>query len=192
MLAPGLPKNEAERIQVLRDLLILDTLPEERFDVITAYCQYRFRVEIALVSLIDTDRQWFKSSCGLSARETSRDISFCGHAILQDAVLVLPNTLLDPRFADNPLVAGPPFIRFYAGAPLKHSSGHNLGTLCLIDPRPHQIDEEELDHLQVLAHMVSMELESQGRIEDCKKFCLYGQLPEECKYVNTKHELPKK
>lgn len=190
MQIPSLPRNEAERIQVLRDLLILDTPPEERFDVITSYCQSRFRVEIALVSLVDTDRQWFKSACGLTASETPRDISFCGHAILEDAVLEVRDALLDPRFADNPLVIGSPFIRFYAGAPLKLSSGHNVGTLCLIDAKPKALPEEELDHLKVLAHMVSMELENLGRIDDCSQNCLYGLLPIECSYKHTKHELP--
>lgn len=190
MQIPGFPKNEEERIKVLQDLLILDTPPEERFDAITYYCQSRFQVEIALVSLVDSDRQWFKSVCGLNASETSRDISFCGHAILDDAVLEVRNALLDPRFADNPLVTGPPFIRYYAGAPLKLTSGHNVGTLCLIDSKAKGLPEEELEHLKVLAHMVSMELENLGRIDDCTQNCLYGMLPTECPYKDTKHELP--
>ena len=190
MQAPRLPTNETERIQALRDLLILDTQPEERFDAITCYAQARFQVEIALISLVDTSRQWFKSACGLNASETPREISFCGHAILEDAVLEVRNALLDPRFADNPLVVGPPHIRFYAGAPLKLSSGHNVGTLCLIDSRPKYLLAEELDHLRVLAHMVSMELEHQGRIDDCSQNCLYGLLPIQCPYKDTKYELP--
>ena len=190
MIKPPFPQNEAERVQILRNLLILDTEPEERFDTVTSYAQSRFKVEIALVSLIDTDRQWFKSSCGLSARETPRDISFCGHAILDDEVLVVPNALEDTRFFDNPLVMGPPGIRFYAGAPLKLSSGHNVGTLCIIDSKPKYLYEEEIDHLRVLAHMVSMELENLGSIRDCKKNCLYGYLSMECPYINTKHPLP--
>jgi GAF domain-containing protein len=190
MTPPGIPKNEAERIQVLHDLLILDTDPEGRFDIITAYCQSRFGVEIALVSLVDTDRQWFKSTCGLNARETPRDISFCGHAILQDQVFIVKNALSDPRFADNPLVIGPPNIRFYAGAPLKLSSGQSVGTLCIIDSEPKYLAAEEVDHLLVLAHMVSMELEGQGRIKNCKQNCLYGHLQITCPYVHTKHELP--
>jgi len=190
MLVPGIPQNEAERIQVLRDLLILDTEPEERFDVITAYCQSRFKVEISLVSLVDTDRQWFKSTCGLDAKETPRDISFCGHAILQDQVFIVKNALEDPRFADNPLVLGPPNIRFYAGAPLELSSGQTVGTLCIIDSKPKSLEPEEVDHLQVLAHMVSMELEGQGKIKNCRQNCLYGHLPMTCPYVHTKHELP--
>lgn len=190
MIKPPFPSNEEERVQVLRDLLVLDTDPEERFDLISAYAQSRFGVEIALVSLVDTDRQWFKSSCGLTARETPRDISFCGHAILHDDVLVVPNALSDPRFADNPLVIGPPNIRFYAGAPLNLSSGHVVGTLCIIDSKPKRLEPEEIDHLRVLAHMVSMELEHQGRIKNCKNNCLYGHLPMTCPYVHTKHELP--
>ena len=190
MKTPLLPSNETERVQALHDLLILDTLPEQRFDAITAYCQSRFGVEIALVSLVDTDRQWFKSTCGLNASETPRDISFCGHAILEDSVLEVKDALLDARFADNPLVIGPPFIRFYAGAPLKLSSGQNVGTLCLIDSKPKQLEDEELEHLRVLAHMVAMELEHQGRIDNCRDNCLYGQLPAECPYVHTKHPLP--
>jgi GAF domain-containing protein len=190
MNKPGIPQDDAERVQVLRDMLVLDTPPDERFDAITAYAQSRFNVEIALVSLVDTNRQWFKSSCGLTASETPRDISFCGHAILQDCVLVVPNALNDPRFCDNPLVLGPPNIRFYAGAPLKHSSGHNLGTLCIIDSQAKHLEAEEIDHLRVLSHMVSMELEHLGRIKDCTKNCLYGQLPTTCPYIHTKHELP--
>jgi GAF domain-containing protein len=190
MIKPPYPQNEAERVQVLRDLLILDTPPEERFDSITAYAHSRFEVEIALVSLVDTHRQWFKSSCGLLAKETSRDISFCGHSILHDGVMVVPDALNDPRFADNPLVLGPPNIRFYAGAPLKLSSGHSVGTLCIIDSQPKRLAAEEIDHLRVLAHMVSMELENQGRIKDCKNNCLYGHSTMTCPYIHAKHELP--
>jgi GAF domain-containing protein len=190
MQVPRIPSNEAERIKILRDLLILDTEPEERFDAITYYCQARFKAEIALVSLVDTDRQWFKSACGLTAKETPRDISFCGHAILQDEVFVVNDASLDTRFNDNPLVIGPPYIRFYAGAPLKHSSGLNVGTLCIINSKPMRLEDEEVDHLRVLAHMVSMELEHQGRIDNCQNNCLYGKLPMTCPYVHTKHELP--
>ena len=190
MIAPSYPKNEAERVQALRDLLILDTEPEGRFDAVTTYCQSRFKVEIALVSLVDSDRQWFKSTCGLDAKETPRDISFCGHAILQDNVMVVKDARQDERFHDNPLVVGAPYIQFYAGAPLKLSSENNVGTLCLIDPKARTLEPEELEHLVVLAHMVSMELENQGRITNCKTHCLYGQLPQECPYKGTKHELP--
>ena len=190
MKTPPYPQDEAQRILTLRSLLILDTEPEARFDAVTFYCQSRFQVEIALVSLVDTDRQWFKSTCGLAARATPRDISFCGHAILRNEVMVVPDASKDERFHDNPLVVGAPFIRFYAGAPLRLSGGHAVGTLCLIDSRPRALAVEEREHLAVLAHMVSMELEHQGRIGDCKVHCLYGVLPQECPYQNSKYELP--
>lgn len=190
MKIPSTPENEAERVKALHDLLILDTKPEERFDLITSYARHRFNVEIAFVSLVDTDRQWFKSACGLTATEMPRNISFCGHAILQDAVMVIPNALLDDRFGDNPLVIGPPHIRFYAGAPLKLSSGHNVGTLCLISSKPQHMLPKEREHLEVLAHAVAMELEHQGKFSDCEDYCIYGQLDTECRYKNTKHELP--
>lgn len=190
MKTPLLPQNEAERIAVLHDLLILDTEPEQRFDNIIAYAHSRFGVEIALVSLIDTDRQWFKSACGLDAKETPRNISFCGHAILRDEIMIVQNALTDERFFDNPLVAGAPFIRFYAGAPLKLSNGHAIGTLCLIDSKPKRLEIEEQEHLAVLAHMVAMELEHQGRIDDCRENCLYGHLPTKCPYQDSKYELP--
>lgn len=190
MLFPPLPSTESERVQALHDLLILDTDPEERFDSITAYCQSRFEVEIALVSLVDTDRQWFKSTCGLDAQETPRNISFCGHAILQNQAFIVNDARQDPRFRDNPLVLGAPYIRFYAGVPLTLSSGHNVGTLCLIDSKPRWPDTEEIDHLKVLAHLVAMELENLGRFENCAEHCIYGQLKTACPYLHTKHPLP--
>ncbi len=116
---------------------------------------------IALVSLIDADRQWFKSRQGLDACETGRDISFCGHAILQDDPLVVPDALEDPRFADNPLVTGEPKIRFYAGMPLRLSSGFRVGTLCLIDRKPRRLEPEDLVLFRDLARLVVRELEAQ-------------------------------
>lgn len=159
MQKPAYPSNEVERVQILRNLLILDTPPEERFDSITAYCQSRFGVQFVLVSLIDANRQWFKSSCGLDAKETPREISFCGHAILTDKVMVVKDAQKDSRFHDNPLVDGPPFIRFYAGAPLVLSSGHTVGTLCLIDSNPKSLEPEEEAHLETMARLVVSELE---------------------------------
>lgn len=162
MQVPLIPTNEAERIAVLREMLILDSEPEERFDALTAYCQSRFDVPIALVSLVDCARQWFKSSAGLPVKETPREISFCGHAILTNEVMVVSDAHYDARFSDNPLVVGPPFIRFYAGAPLTVSSGHNIGTLCLIGTKAKSLASEEVSHLQVLALMVARELEQTG------------------------------
>ena len=126
MRTPEFPPDESARLAALRNLLILDTDPEERFDALTFYCHSRFKVAVALVSLVDAERQWFKSACGLDARETSREVSFCGHTILGEQVMVVPDARRDPRFFDNPLVAGPPFIRFYAGAPLTLASGHRV------------------------------------------------------------------
>ena len=118
MLIPAQPPDEALRLQALRGLALLDTEAEERFDRITRTAVRLFGVPTALVSLVDDCRQWFKSKQGLGVTETSRDISFCGHAILGTVALVVPDALADPRFADNPLVTGPPHIRFYAGFPL--------------------------------------------------------------------------
>ena len=159
MLAPAIPFDEALRLAALRSLEVLDTPAEERFDRLTRLAQHVFSVPIALVSLIDSDRQWFKSCQGLDASETPRNISFCGHAIHDDAPLVVRDALLDARFVDNPLVTGAPNIRFYTGAPLKLSSGQRVGTLCVIDSKPHQVTGEQLAALRDLAQCVSEELE---------------------------------
>ena len=132
MQAPLYPVDEEERIEALRALLVLDSPPEERFDCVTCFRATAFQVPIALVSLIDVDRQWFKSAYGLDACETAREVSFCAHAILDDQVFVIEDALRDRRFVDNPLVLAPPHIRFYAGAPLKLKNGHRVGTLRLI------------------------------------------------------------
>jgi len=159
MQAPYFPDDESRRLASLRQLLVLDTPPEERFDSLTAYASVAFRVPIALVSLVDADRQWFKSRCGLDAAETGRDVSFCGHTILGKEVMVVEDALQDPRFADNPLVLGDPFIRFYAGAPLVLRDGTRPGTFCLIDRQRRTLDAWERSHLQDLARVASMELE---------------------------------
>ena len=158
MQEPVIPSNEALRIAALRSLNILDTPPEERFDRITRLAQRVFDVPIALVSLIDTNRQWFKSCQGLDASETPRSISFCGHAILHNVPLVIPDATKDLRFADNPLVTSPPDIRFYAGQPLKAADGSRIGTLCIIDRKPHFLTPSDLDSLLDLAIMVENEL----------------------------------
>lgn len=144
----------------MHGLNILDTPPEERFDRLTRLAQHLLKVPIAVVSLVDSNRQWFKSCQGLDASETPRGISFCGHAILDDRLFVIPDALLDPRFADNPLVTGAPNIRFYAGQPLKASNGSRLGTLCVIDSKPHQLTQVERDSLRDLAVLVENELYS--------------------------------
>ena len=153
------PKNESERIAALRRYEILDTPPEEAFDRITKIVAAVLNVPIALVSLVDETRQWFKSHCGLDVEETPREYAFCAHAIMSDRVLVVSDATQDPRFADNPLVTGEPGIRFYSGAPLRTKDGFILGTLCAIDLEPRKITEEQQHILINLADLVIDELE---------------------------------
>lgn len=160
MIKPEFPANEAERLHALRTLQILDTSHEERFDRVTRMAKRMFGVEISLVSLVDEDRQWFKSTQGLDASETPREISFCGHAINQDGLFIIPNAVEDVRFSDNPLVTEAPNIRFYAGYPLKLRQGVNLGTLCLIDSKPKHLDEEDKQLLNDLGAMIEQEIRS--------------------------------
>lgn len=158
MKTPEVAPDEEARLKALRSLDILDTLPEERFDRLTRMAKRMFGVPIALVSLVDENRQWFKSCMGLGdASGTSRDISFCGHAILGDEVFVVPNALEDERFADNPLVSNDPSIRFYAGCPLV-VNGYKLGTLCVIDEMPRIFGKEDIEALKDLAAMMEQEL----------------------------------
>jgi len=159
MESPVNPPNEKQRHLALCALDILDTSPEEGFDRLTRICQSRFDVPICLVSLVDSERQWFKSRQGLDAPETPRDISFCGHAILGEEIFCISNTLEDPRFADNPLVTGPPDIRFYAGAPISTADGMKVGTLCIIDTVPRTLSLEDKKILRDLADTVQQELE---------------------------------
>jgi diguanylate cyclase (GGDEF)-like protein len=158
MIKPQIPSNEAERLHALKTLEILDTAHEERFDRVTRMAKRMFGVSIALVSLIDKDRQWFKSNQGFEHSETSRNISFCGHAINGNELFIIPNAISDKRFIDNPLVAEAPYIRFYAGYPLKLRPGINIGTLCLLDPQPRVFDEEEQQLFKDLGGMIEQEI----------------------------------
>lgn len=160
MIAPEIPFDEKQRLEKLRALRILDSAPEERFDRLTRMARKMFGVDISVVSVVDEDRQWFKSKAEDSGLpdETSRDISFCGHAILGDQVFVVEDTLLDERFNDNPLVINDPNIRFYAGYPLKISGGSALGTLCIFDRTPRRFDADELQLLQDLGAMAEQEI----------------------------------
>jgi diguanylate cyclase (GGDEF)-like protein len=160
MIKPDMPANEAERLHALKTLQILDTSHEERFDRVTRMAKRMFGVEISLVSLVDEDRQWFKSKQGLEASEPPRDISFCGHAINHDGLFIIPNAMEDARFSDNPLVTDGPNIRFYAGYPLKLRQGVNLGTLCLIDSKPKYLNEDDKQLLNDLGAMIEQEIRS--------------------------------
>lgn len=158
MEQPGIPDNESSRLATLKSLKVLDTPAEERFDRVTRMAKRMFGVPIALVSLVDANRQWFKSAQGLSASETPRNVSFCGHAILGDGIFLIRDALADRRFADNPLVTGPPHVRFYVGCPLRARDGSKVGTLCLIDTVARDFDEEDALALLDLAAMVEDEL----------------------------------
>jgi phosphoribosyl 1,2-cyclic phosphodiesterase/CheY-like chemotaxis protein len=154
----AIPEDEERRIASLRELRILDTEPEERFDRLTRLAAALFNVPIALVSLVDESRQWFKSCLGLNVKETSRDASFCAHVIFSREPMIVADTIQDERFADNPLVVGGPRIRFYAGYPLILHDGSCIGTLCLLDTRPHASEEIDLASLRDLTDLVMQEL----------------------------------
>lgn len=158
MIKPPIPADEFRRLETLRSLKLLDTPAEERFDRITHLAKRIFGVPIALVSLVDADRQWFKSRQGLEAIETPREISFCGHAIVGDRIFVVNDAAADERFCDNPLVACDPNIRFYAGYPLNAPDGSKVGTLCIIDRKPRKLSKEDLHLLRELGRMVEEEL----------------------------------
>ncbi|HEX2914727.1 MAG TPA: ATP-binding protein [Chloroflexia bacterium] len=179
MIEPLVPFDEARRLCTLHSLNILDTPFEERFDRITRIAAALFKVPFALVSLIDSNRQWFKSCYGLDMRESPRNISFCGHAILSDSCLVIPDTLEDERFWDNPLVNGDPFIRFYAGQPLQGLDGTKMGTLCIIDQKPRRFSPGEQELLRDLAALAQNELNHTARTSALEAhISLQGQVEE--------------
>lgn len=148
------PTNELERIKALKKYAIMDSLPEEEYDAITKLASFICGTPISLVSLLDEDRQWFKSTVGIDAKETPREISFCQYAIMSDDVYEINNALEDVQFVDNPLVTGDPNIRFYAGAPIKDENGFNLGTLCVIDTVPRKLSEQQKESLKLLSNQV--------------------------------------
>ncbi|MGF1536200.1 MAG: GAF domain-containing protein [Elainellaceae cyanobacterium] len=155
------PTQEAARLEALKQYRILDTPPEQRYDDIATLAAFICNVPVALISLIDTDRQWFKAKVGLDVSETSRDISFCAHTILDHRPMIVSDALQDARFADNPLVTCAPNIRFYAGVPLITPHGHPVGTLCVIDHQPRELTEHQLQAMNALARQVVMQLELQ-------------------------------
>lgn len=165
-MKPPLPSNEAARLEALRQYQVLDTPPEEGFDDLARIAAQICGTPIALVSLVDEHRQWFKARVGIEAQETPRDLAFCAHAILGKDVMVVPDASLDPRFADNPLVTGDLHVRFYAGAPLIAPDSHALGTLCVVDCEPHAFTTEQRDALQALARQAVGQLELRKKLRE--------------------------
>jgi GAF domain-containing protein len=157
-MIPAKPDNEKQRLETLRGYEILDTEPEASFDDLTFLASYLCETPVALISLVDADRQWFKSKVGVSLLETSRDIAFCASAILQPDVFIVPDASQDERFAHNPLVAAEPKIRFYAGAPLM-THGQALGTLCVVDRVSRELRPEQLEALRALSRQVVAQLD---------------------------------
>jgi GAF domain-containing protein len=153
------PANEEARIIALQKYAILDTDTEQSFDDLTLLASYVCKTPMALISLVDEDRQWFKSRVGVDASETSRDIAFCSTAILQSDIFVVPDALADERFRDNPLVTSDPHIRFYAGAPLVNEDGYALGTLCVVDRTPRELAPDQKEALKALSRLVLAQLE---------------------------------
>lgn len=158
MVIAPIPGNEVARLRALRNLLVLDTPPEARYNAIVEFAATELDVPMALISLVDNDRQWFKASVGLDVCETARDISFCGHAILTPSTMVVPDASDDLRFVDNPMVVGEPHIRFYAGAPLRLPGGELVGTLCVMDRRPRHFQPAQRLTLESLRALVVEQL----------------------------------
>jgi len=168
MKVPEIPVNEVERLRALESYYVLDTAAEPEFDALTRIAAHIAGVPIALVSLIDADRQWFKSRYGLEALETPREVSFCGHVVFAEAPLLVKDASMDSRFADNPLVTGEPHVKFYAGSPLTTPDGFVLGTLCVIDNHPKDLTPEQQDMLSLLADQVVAQLELRRQNQQLK------------------------
>ncbi|MFA6190981.1 MAG: diguanylate cyclase [Sulfurimonas sp.] len=168
-IAP-LPHNEQERLAELKKYDILDTEPEAIFESMVQLAAYICKTPISAISLIDENRQWFKAIVGIDATETPRDVAFCAHAILQDEPMVIRDALLDERFHDNPLVAGGPGIRFYAGVPLVTPSGLHLGTLCVIDVEPRELPQEQIEAVKTLADSVMAHLDLRLSHKEIRKY----------------------
>jgi len=162
------PSKEAARVAVLNRYAILDTEPEQSFDDLVILASHICKTPIALLSLVDDHRQWFKSAVGVQVRETPREISFCSHAIEQENLFIIRDALEDPRFRDNPLVTGEPHIRFYAGAPLVNEDGFALGTLCVADRQPRELDEDQKVALASLSRLALRQMELRTNLQMLK------------------------
>jgi GAF domain-containing protein len=167
-----IPKDEPKRMATLRKYHILDTPPEDAFDNLASLAAHICGTPMALVTIIDCSRQWFKSKVGLSISETSRDVAFCAHAIMQRNLFVVPDTLKDKRFAHNPFVKSNPRIRFYAGMPLIAPNNQALGTLCVLDRVPRILTNDQIKALKALSAHVMSQLESRRKILDLKQLSL--------------------
>lgn len=168
MIKAPLPENEEARLKALYEFDILDAKADAAFDDLTSLAVYICQTPIALISLIDSDRQWFMSRTDLPVSETSRDVSFCAHAILQPGTMLVPDALEDERFKDNPLVVSDPKIRFYAGAPLTTEEGFKIGTLCVIDKVPRELNQGQISALRVLSRQAMTLLELKRKLKSVK------------------------
>src|SRR3989344_6629191 len=157
-----IPKDELKRIASVYALDILDTPPEERFDRLTKSATLIFHVPISTLTIIDANREWFKSCQGLEATEGDRAISFCGHALVENEILVVPDTAKDDRFADNPMVVGAPYLRFYAGVPIMSFDGARIGVFCIKDTKPREFSKEDQEILKGLAKWAQLEVNSRN------------------------------
>lgn len=180
-----LPINELERLRILRLYQILDTAAEQAFDDLTHLAATICEVPIALISLVDEHRQWFKAKVGIGASETARSAAFCAHAILGEEILVVQDALQDQRFASNPLVLGEPKVRFYAGAPLVVKQGISLGTVCVIDQRPRVLNPSQLGALDIIRRTVVGLLEGRRAMLDLKVLTKTLSVCSWCRSVKT-------
>ena len=162
------PDNEIERLNALRGYGILDTHPEDRFDDLTRLAASICGTPISLISLVDEDRQWFKSKSGLEVCQTAREDAFCAHAIMSSELFVVPDASQDPRFANNPMVVGELHVRFYAGAPLTAPNGHHLGALCVMDRVPRHLSCEQMESLRILSRQAMAQVVLGKNLDDLR------------------------